>query len=115
MDWKTTYTKIFLQQANISITETTIKEYLPVWWRNSRVKDEGGLRLTEEGLKFVQDRLQLHTYDVPFPQEFTITTQVLIFLDIDGVMLSAAGWKPVENLPDGFSAFSKKAANCNSK
>jgi hypothetical protein len=45
------------------------------------VKDEGGLRLTEEGLKFVQDRLQLHTYDVPFPQEFTITTQVLIFLD----------------------------------
>ena len=81
MDWKTTYTKIFLQQANISITETTIKEYLPVWWRNSRVKDEGGLRLTEEGLKFVQERLQLQTYDVPFPLEFTITTQVLIFLD----------------------------------
>ena len=81
MDWKNTYTKIFLQQANISITETTIKEYLPVWWKNSRVKTEGGLRLTEEGLKFVQERLQLQTYDVPFPQEFTITTQVLIFLD----------------------------------
>ena len=81
MDWKTTYTKIFLQQANISITETTIKEYLPVWWKNSRVKTEGGLRLTEEGLKFVQERLQLQTYDVPFPLEFTITTQVLIFLD----------------------------------
>ncbi len=81
MDWKNTYTKIFLQQANISITETTIKEYLPVWWKNSRVKTEGGLRLTEEGLKFVQERLQLQTYDVPFPLEFTITTQVLIFLD----------------------------------
>jgi hypothetical protein len=81
MDWKTTYTKIFLQQANITITDSTIREYMPIWWRNSRVKDEGGLRLTEEGLKFVQDRLQLHTYDVPFPQEFTITTQVLIFLD----------------------------------
>jgi len=81
MDWKTTYTKIFLQQANISVNENTMKEYLPIWWRNSRVKAEGGLRLTEEGLKFVQERLELQTYDVPFPQEFTITTQVLIFLD----------------------------------
>lgn len=81
MDWKTTYTKIFLQQANISVNENTMKEYLPIWWRNSRVKAEGGLRLTEEGLKFVQEKLELQTYDVPFPQEFTITTQVLIFLD----------------------------------
>ena len=37
---------------------------------------------------------------------------MLIFLDIDGVMLSAAGWKPVENLEDGFSAFSKRAVDC---
>jgi hypothetical protein len=37
---------------------------------------------------------------------------VLIFLDIDGVMLSAASWKPVENLEDGFSAFSKRAVDC---
>jgi hypothetical protein len=81
MDWKTTYTKIFLQQANITVTDSTIREYMPIWWRNSRVKAEGGLRLTEEGLKFVQERLELQTYDVPFPQEFTITTQVLIFLD----------------------------------
>lgn len=63
------------------MNENTMKEYLPVWWKNSRVKAEGGLRLTEEGLKFVQERLQLQTYDVPFPLEFTITTQVLIFLD----------------------------------
>jgi len=81
MDWKTTYTKIFLQQANISVNENTMKEYLPIWWKNSRIKTEGGLRLTEEGLKFVQERLELQTYDVPFPLEFTITTQVLIFLD----------------------------------
>ena len=37
---------------------------------------------------------------------------MLIFLDIDGVMISAAGWKPVENLEDGFSAFSKRAIDC---
>jgi hypothetical protein len=81
MDWKTTYTKIFLQQANISINENTLKEYLPVWWKNSRSKLQGGLRLTEEGLRFVQEKLELQTYDVPFPHDFNITTQVLIFLD----------------------------------
>ena len=37
---------------------------------------------------------------------------MLIFLDIDGVMLSAAGWKPAENLEDGFSAFSNRAVDC---
>ncbi len=81
MDWKTTYTKIFLQQANISVNDNTMKEYLPIWWKNSRIKTKGGLRLTEEGLKFVQEKLELQTYDVPFPLEFTITTQILIFLD----------------------------------
>jgi hypothetical protein len=81
MDWKTTYTKIFLQQANISVNDNTMKEYLPIWWKNSRIKTEGGLRLTEEGLKFVQEKLELQTYDVPFPLDFTITTQILIFLD----------------------------------
>jgi hypothetical protein len=81
MDWKTTYTKIFLQQANISVNDNTMKEYLPIWWKNSRIKTKGGLRLTEEGLKFIQEQLELQTYDVPFPLEFTITTQILIFLD----------------------------------
>ena len=81
MDWKTTSTKIFLQQANISVNDNTMKEYLPIWWKNSRIKTEGGLRLTEEGLKFIQEKLELQTYDVPFPLEFTITTQILIFLD----------------------------------
>jgi len=63
------------------VNDNTMKEYLPTWWKNSRIKTEGGLRLTEEGLKFVQEKLELQTYDVPFPLDFTITTQILIFLD----------------------------------
>jgi len=34
---------------------------------------------------------------------------VKILLDIDGVMVPAASWKPAEILTDGFAAFSKKA------
>ena len=36
---------------------------------------------------------------------------MLILLDIDGVMLSASCWKPVERLDDGFSNFSPRAVS----
>ena len=81
MNWKETYTKIFLKNANISIGENTLKEYMPMWWKNSRSKNFGGLRLTDEGITFIKEKLQLQTYDVPFPNDFDLTTQVIIFLD----------------------------------
>ena len=81
MNWKETYTKIFLKNANISINPNTLKEYLPMWWINTRSKDVGGLRLTDKGLDFITKRLELKTYEVPFPVDFNVTTQTIIFLD----------------------------------
>lgn len=81
MDWKETYTKIFLKQSDIAVTEATIKEYMPLWWQNIRATGSSGLRLTEEGYRFITEELDLATYDVPYPKDFEVTTQVLIFLD----------------------------------
>ena len=81
MNWKETYTKIFLKQATISIGQNTLKEYMPLWWKNSRSKATGGLRLTDDGITFVKEKLQVQTYDVPFPNDFNLTTQTIIFLD----------------------------------
>tara|TARA_B110000240_G_C13337354_1_gene383947 strand:- start:250 stop:639 length:390 start_codon:yes stop_codon:yes gene_type:complete len=81
MNWKETYTKIFLKQLNIAITEGTLLEYMPQWWQNTRIKETGGLRLTDEGLRVVVDEVQLATYDVPFPQDFELTTNSLIWMD----------------------------------
>ncbi len=36
---------------------------------------------------------------------------MLIFLDIDGVMVQGSSWKSVENLPDGFYRFSPRAVS----
>ena len=81
MNWKETYTKIFLKNADISINPNTLKEYLPMWWKNSRSKDVGGLRLTDKGLDFITKKLDLKTYEGPFPVDFSVTTQTIIFLD----------------------------------
>jgi len=81
MNWKETYTKVFLKQADKAINEATIKEFLPIWWQNTRSKNEGGLRLTDEGFRFVVEEIKLQTYDVPYPPNFEFTTQVIIFLD----------------------------------
>lgn len=81
MNWKVTYTKIFLKQLNIAISEATLKEYIPVWWQNNRSKEIGGLRLTDEGIRVVTDDVQLSTYDIPFPKDFELTTNTIIWLD----------------------------------
>lgn len=81
MNWKETYTKIFLKQAGKSVNDVSLKEYIPQWWQNTRTKSEGGLRLTDEGLRFIMEDLELQTYDVPYPHDFELTTQVVIFLD----------------------------------
>ena len=81
MNWKETYTKVFLKQAGIAISESSLAEYMRVWWQNTREKYSGGLRLTEAGLLFLMEKIELATYDIPFPPDFKITTQVVIFLD----------------------------------
>lgn len=80
MNLKELYTKIFLKELGKSTSDITAKEFMPLWWKNTRSKDAGGLRLTDEGLNTVQE-IKLTTYDVPFPKEFVLTAQSVIFLD----------------------------------
>jgi len=77
---KTVYTKLFLKELGKSYNEATLKEYMPLWWYNTREKAEGGLRLTEAGFDIV-NQIGLQTYDVPYPRDMPITTQVIIYLD----------------------------------
>lgn len=80
MNWKETYTKIFLKQQNKSIDDANIKQYMPIWWQNTRNKNSGGLRLTKKGYEMLRE-IGVSTYDIPYPDELELTTQVIIFLD----------------------------------
>jgi hypothetical protein len=78
---KDDYTKKFLQAADIDPTETLIKEKVAEWWYNLRSKESGGLRLTEKGVDFVINDAKLKSYKIKFPGKFTITPQILVWLD----------------------------------
>jgi len=80
MNWKETYTKIFLKELGKATSDLNIKEYMPLWWQNNRSKNSGGLRLTDKGYETLQS-IELATYDVPYPKDMPLTTQVIIFLD----------------------------------
>ncbi len=76
-----TYTKIFLSEANIAITEENLKLYKRKFWKNTLNKSQGGLRLTDEGLDFIKNTLDITVYEVPFPLELDLKPQVIINLD----------------------------------
>lgn len=80
MNWKETYTKVFLKELGKSTNDQTVKEYMPLWWQNTRTKDNGGLRLTEAGYDVLM-QIELATYDIPYPKDMSITPQIAIFLD----------------------------------
>ena len=62
---KETYTKVFPNKSNC-YNDVTMKEYMSTLWQNTRVKEEGGLRLTDYGLEFLKTKLELATYEIFF-------------------------------------------------
>ena len=78
---KKAYTKIFLRQSDIATSPANVKEHLHLWWVNTREKDEGGLRLTEEGFEHLEKNLGVKFFSITLPVEFKITTQTIIYID----------------------------------
>jgi hypothetical protein len=77
-DW---YTSLFLRAANLEVTTDLIKECSKKWWWNTRSKNHGGLRLTDEGIDFVKEQADLKSFEISLPKEYHPTAQTLIWLD----------------------------------
>lgn len=78
---KETYTKIFLKAKDKSIDQANVKLHLYKWWQSHRSKDVGGLRLSEDGLNFVLNELDLKSYEIPFTEPIDLSPQTIIFFD----------------------------------
>jgi hypothetical protein len=76
-----TYTKVFLNLQEKSCDEANIKLHHRLWWQNTRTKDTGGLRLTEDGYNHLANILELKEYEVPFTESVELSPQTIIFFD----------------------------------
>lgn len=81
MSSKKDYTQIFLESAGELVSENLINLKNKIWWWNLRDKEHGGLRLTEDAIVFIEQQSKIKTYKIPFPDNLTITPQILLWLD----------------------------------
>jgi hypothetical protein len=78
---KAAYTKIFINSSGEAVTNENVKIKSRLWWKNNRSNFNHSLRLTDQGLEFVQNVLEIKTYEVPFPPDLDLKPQVLLYLD----------------------------------
>lgn len=81
MDSKDRYTEIFLKAAGQSHDQEIVKDHRGRWWYSTREKQQGGLRITDECLEFLESIADIKTYKIELPKDLTIGPQVLIWLD----------------------------------
>lgn len=74
-------TKIFLQQWGKSTDEANISMYARTWWQSNRASKQTAFRLSDKGLEFLLDELELQSYEVPFTESIELSPQTIIFLE----------------------------------
>jgi len=80
MDVKDQLVATFMQAAGDDHTDTRkAKKNKIDWFYN--IRPDGGLRLTEFGFKYLTIKAELKSYKVDLPKDFSITPQVLVWLD----------------------------------
>jgi hypothetical protein len=80
MDFKFEYTKAFLSANGENIDENLINDYKKTWWYNLREKNNSGLRLTDQGLDYIE-KSNIRKYEIELPEHLYISPQLLIWLD----------------------------------
>jgi hypothetical protein len=86
LDVKSQLTKIVSNQLGWPADTKSLQKNNAVLWQNPRKKEVGGMRLTEQGYEVFTTQMEMKSYDIEFPKDFTLTNQVMIWLDrfIDG-------------------------------
>jgi hypothetical protein len=86
MDQKHHLTQIVSTHLGWPTDAKSIEKNHSLLWQNPRKKAVGGMRLTDEGFVTFIEKMEMKSYDIEFPKEFTLTNQVTIWLDrfVDG-------------------------------
>lgn len=81
MDIKRQLTEIISKELDWPTDPKTFEKNHALIWQNPRHKETGGLRLTDIGFETFVEKMDIKSYDIEFPKEFTVTNQIVIWLD----------------------------------
>lgn len=73
-------TKYVLKELGKRHDDEYVKNMLPRFWVNPRQKESGGLRLTEDGYKWLKE-VDIKDYQIDIPKGVNWTNQLIIWLD----------------------------------
>lgn len=73
-------TKYVLKELGKRHDDEYVKNMLPRFWVNPRQKESGGLRLTEDGYKWLKE-VDIKDYRIDIPKGVNWTNQLIIWLD----------------------------------
>jgi hypothetical protein len=79
MNQKTDITKYVIAQRGLSMDDKQLRALLATWWFSTRKKENGGLRLTDQGFDCLSKYIKFHR--VSFQEEFHYNNQLVIWLD----------------------------------
>ena len=80
MNQKIKITKYVAEQIALSTDEKYLKQLLPIWWQNPRIKEKGGLRLTEQGFDCLT-KADIKCHRVGFEGPVLVNNSLLLWLD----------------------------------
>lgn len=80
MNQKFELTKYLLGHLGKDTSIKNIKKYIPVFWVNPRIKDKGGLRLTQQGFEALLSA-DIKSYELKFEDPIFWTNELVIWID----------------------------------
>lgn len=80
MNQKIAITKYIIEKFSLPSDEKNFKKYLFLWWRSIRIKDSGGLGLSEEGFKLLSS-CDIKSYKIAFPKTIICNNKLIVKLD----------------------------------
>ncbi len=80
MNQRIDITRYVLKELGKRHDDEYVKDMLPRFWVNPRQKDSGGLRLTEDGYKWLKEA-DIKDYQIDIPKGTHWSNQLIIWLD----------------------------------
>lgn len=80
MNQKYELTRIVLETSGIEASPERIRKTIPTWWFNTRQKEKGGLRLTDQGFECLQ-KADIKSYELKFDEPIQFTNELILWID----------------------------------